>query len=64
MTEESSPDITGLLTAWNNGDEVALTHLMSRVYPEIRRIARQHLGRCPAGHTLESTALANEAYLK
>jgi RNA polymerase sigma factor (TIGR02999 family) len=37
---------------------------MSSVYPEIRRIARQHLGRRPAGHTLESAALANEAYLK
>ncbi len=37
---------------------------MSRVYPEVRRIARQHLGRRPAGHTLESAALANEAYLK
>ena len=34
------------------------------VYPEMRRIARQHLGRRPAGHTLESAALANEAYLK
>ena len=37
---------------------------MSCVYPELRRIARQHLGRRPAGHTLESAALANEAYLK
>jgi RNA polymerase sigma-70 factor, ECF subfamily len=64
MTEEGSRDISGLLAAWNNGDEVALTHLMSRVYPEIRRIARQHLGRRPAGQTLESAALANEAYLK
>jgi RNA polymerase sigma factor (TIGR02999 family) len=37
---------------------------MSLVYPELRRIARQHLGRRAAGHTLESAALANEAYLK
>ncbi len=37
---------------------------MSRVYPEVRRIARKHLGRRPTGHTLESAALANEAYLK
>ena len=37
---------------------------MSAVYPELRRIARQHLGRSAAGHTLESAAVANEAYLK
>jgi RNA polymerase sigma-70 factor, ECF subfamily len=37
---------------------------MPRVYPELRRIARQHLGRRAPGHTLESAALANEAYLK
>ena len=64
MTQERSPDISGLLAAWNNGDEEALSHLMSCVYPELRRIARQRLGRRPAGHTLESAALANEAYLK
>jgi RNA polymerase sigma-70 factor, ECF subfamily len=64
LTENSPPDLTGLLVAWNNGDEAALSRLMSRVYPEIRRIARKHLGRRPTGHTLESAALANEAYLK
>jgi RNA polymerase sigma-70 factor, ECF subfamily len=64
MTEEDSPDISGLLAAWNNGDEAALSHLVPFVYPELRRIARQHLWRRPAGHTLESAALANEAYLK
>jgi len=64
MTEEGPPDISGLLTAWNNGDEEALSQLMSCVYPKLRRIARQHLGLRPAGHTLESAALANEAYLK
>ena len=64
MTVEGSRDISGLLVVWNNGDEKALSHLMPLVYPELRRIARQHLGRRPAGHTLESAALANEAYLK
>ncbi len=64
MAEEAGPDITGLLAAWNNGDEEALSHLMACVYPELRRIARQHLGRRHTGHTLESAALANEAYLK
>jgi RNA polymerase sigma-70 factor (ECF subfamily) len=57
-------DISGLIAAWGNGDEEALAGLMSAVYPELRRIARHHLGRRPAGHTLESAALANEAYLR
>ena len=61
---EGSRDISQLLIAWNNGDEEALRNLMSCVYPELRRIARRHLGHRPAGHTLESAALANEAYLK
>ena len=64
MTEVGPPDISGLLVAWNNGDEEALSHLMSFVYPELRHIARRHLRHRPAGHTLESAALANEAYLK
>ena len=64
MTEKGPRDISGLLAAWNNGDEEALSHLMSLVYPELRLIARQRLGCRPAGHTLESAALANEAYLK
>ncbi|SPE38642.1 RNA polymerase, sigma-24 subunit, ECF subfamily [Candidatus Sulfopaludibacter sp. SbA6] len=64
MTVEGRHDISALLAAWNNGDGEALSHLMSLVYPELRRIARQHLGRRPAGETLESAALANEAYLK
>ena len=64
MTEEGSSDISGLLAAWNNGDEEALSHLVTFVYPELRRIARQQLWHRPPGHTLESAALANEAYLK
>ena len=57
-------DISRLLVAWSKGDEEALTRLMSLVYPELRRIARQHLRRRTSEHTLESAALANEAYLK
>src|SRR5579863_8611669 len=64
MAQEALPDVSGLLIAWNNGDEEALSRLMPCVYPELRRMARQHLGRRPPGHTLESAALANEAYLK
>ena len=64
MTVERSGDISGLIAAWGDGDEQALNRLMDLVYPELRRIARQHLGRRAAGDTLESAALANEAYLK
>ena len=64
MTAEGSRDISGLIAAWSDGDERALSSLMPLVYPELRRIARQHLGRRNTGHTLESAALANEAYLK
>lgn len=57
-------DISELLASWSGGDEEALDSLMAAVYPELRRIARRHLARMPAGHTLESAAVANEAYLK
>jgi RNA polymerase sigma-70 factor (ECF subfamily) len=64
MTDESPRDISGLIAAWGDGDEQALRSLMPVIYPELRRIARQHLARRAAGHSLESAALANEAYLK
>jgi RNA polymerase sigma factor (TIGR02999 family) len=57
-------DITGMLAAWNTGDAGALDRLMGLVYPELRRIARRHLARRRTGESLESAALANEAYLK
>ena len=61
MTRE---DITELLTVWGEGDEDALNRLMPVVYQELRRIARKHLTGQSPGHTLESAALVNEAYLK
>jgi len=64
MAVRGPRDITVLLAAWGDGDERALRSLMSMVYPELRRIARLHLDRRRPGHTLESAALANEAYLK
>jgi RNA polymerase sigma factor (TIGR02999 family) len=64
MTVKRPEDVSGLLAAWSNGDEEALRDLVSVVYPELRRIARQQLARRSPGHTLESAALANEAYLK
>lgn len=62
MRPEDSRDITGLLAAWNEGNEEALNRLIPVVYPELRRIARAHLAR--RDNTLESAALVNEAYLK
>jgi RNA polymerase sigma factor (TIGR02999 family) len=64
VTVEGRRDINGLLAAWNGGDADALDHLMVLVYPELRRIARQYLVRRRPGESLESAALANEAYLK
>jgi RNA polymerase sigma factor (TIGR02999 family) len=64
MSVEGREDISAWVAAWGEGDEEALGRLMTAVYPELRRIARRHLGRRPPGQTLESAALANEAYLK
>jgi RNA polymerase sigma factor (TIGR02999 family) len=64
MSVMGPPDISTLLTAWSGGDVEALPKLISAVYPELRRIARQHLDGRRDGQTLESAALANEAYLK
>ena len=64
MHHEVPRDLSGLIAAWGDGNQQALASLMSAVYPDLRRIARQHLGRRQPGNTLESAALANEAYLK
>jgi RNA polymerase sigma-70 factor, ECF subfamily len=64
MTAGMSSDISGDVAAWGEGDQEALNRLMPAIYPELRRIARQHLGRRASGQTLESAALANEAYLR
>jgi RNA polymerase sigma factor (TIGR02999 family) len=61
---EAKRDISGLVADWSNGDEQALPILISAVYPELRGIARKHLRRRGPGDTLESAAVANEAYLK
>ncbi|HET9528145.1 MAG TPA: sigma-70 family RNA polymerase sigma factor [Pyrinomonadaceae bacterium] len=60
-----SPDaITQLLIDWGEGDQAALDRLMPLVYSELRRLATNYLRRERAGHTLQPTALVNEAYLK
>ena len=64
MEKRKQEDITGMLADWNRGDMEALDRLMDLVYPELRRIAHQNLRRAGAGASIESAALANEAYLK
>ena len=58
------PDITELLEDWGRGNHRALDCLLPLVYDELRRIARRQLRRERAGHTLQPTALVNEAYLR
>ena len=62
-----SPDlhrITGLLRAWGDGREAALQELMPLVHAELRKLARHFLAGERDGHTLQPTALVNEAYLR
>jgi RNA polymerase sigma factor (TIGR02999 family) len=61
---QSQPGITQLLTRWGNGDQTALDQLMPIVYSELRRLAGNYLRRERRDHTLQPTALVNEAYLK
>lgn len=59
-----SESITSLLAAWNEGKEEALNELMPMVERELRRIAHNYMRRENPNHTLQTTALVNEAYLK
>jgi RNA polymerase sigma factor (TIGR02999 family) len=56
--------VTGLLLAWQKGDEAALRQLIPLVHDELRRIARRCMAGERGGHTLQATALVNEAYLR
>lgn len=57
-------EITRLLLNWSRGDEAALDQLIPLVYPELKRLARGYMGRENPGHTLQTSALINEAYLR
>jgi RNA polymerase sigma factor (TIGR02999 family) len=58
------PDVTQLLVAWSNGDQRALQQLMPIVYRELRRLAKRYMEQERPGHTLQATALVNEAYMR
>jgi RNA polymerase sigma factor (TIGR02999 family) len=61
---EPAHEVTELLIAWSNGEATALEELMPVVYDELRRVARQYMNREAGNHTLQTTALIHEAYLK
>lgn len=64
MTTLSADDLTGLLIEWRQGDKAALDKLTPLVYDEMRRIAHRYVQHEHNGHTLQTTALVNEAYLR
>jgi len=70
MTIDAAPggrarqDVTGLLVAWSAGDASALEQLLPIVHAELRRLARRLMRGERGGHTLQTTALVNEAYMR
>ena len=64
MTTLPADNLTGLLVEWRQGDQAALDKLTPLIYDELRRIAHRYVQRERNGHTLETTALVNEAYLR
>ena len=64
MSPAPSPQITELLQAWSAGDQSAVGQIVELVYPELHRMARKHLYHERPGHSIQATALVNEAYLR
>ena len=64
MSESSAQNVTKLLVQWSKGDQRALEALVPLVYEELRRVARYYLRQEKQNHTLSSTALVHEAYLR
>jgi RNA polymerase sigma factor (TIGR02999 family) len=64
VTRDASSEVTQLLGRWRGGDREALDALMPLVYIELRRIAHHYLQGERSGHTLQSTALVHEAYVR
>jgi RNA polymerase sigma factor (TIGR02999 family) len=64
MTQPSTHEVTQLLLAWSDGDKTALDKLTPLVYEELRRMAHRYMSRERPGHTMQTTALVNEAYLR
>ena len=64
MSRPAPQQVTQLLVAWSRGDQAALDQLIPLVSAELHRLAHRHMRREPAEHTLQTTALVNEAYLR
>jgi len=64
MTAPSSQPVTQLLLAWRQGDQAALEQLVPLVYQELRDLARRYMAGQRPGHTLQASALVNEAYMR
>src|ERR1700726_2797575 len=64
MAATSPQEVTGLLLAWSDGEQTAFEKLVPLVYAELRRMAHRYMGRERPGHSLQTTALVNEAYLR
>lgn len=64
MSSRPAPQITELLQAWSAGDQSAVGQIVELVYPELHEIARKHLYHERPGHSIQATALVNEAYLR
>lgn len=64
MAVSGSRDVTGLLQAWGEGDEAALQKLMPLVYEQLHAAARRYMAGERPGHTLQTTALIHETYLR
>jgi RNA polymerase sigma factor (TIGR02999 family) len=64
MASGPAPDVTLLLVKWSHGDQSALEQLMPLVYGELRRLAALYLRRERSNHTLQSTALVHEAFMR
>ncbi len=64
MTSRPEPNATELLLAWGNGDQSAFDQLVPLVYQELRNLAQRYIRQERPGHTLQATALVNEAYLR
>jgi RNA polymerase sigma-70 factor, ECF subfamily len=64
MSSPSVHDVTGLLQDWRNGDQKALERLVPLVYQELHQAAHRSMARERSGHTLQTTGLVNEVYLR
>jgi len=64
MTQTQTHELTQLLVDWSNGDTAALEKLLPLIDQELRRLAHRYMSRERAGHTLQTTALVNEAFVR